>query len=52
MSKLALVSHDGHVVTTEAPAKHANEVEEHQESDPLYVIAAREAERQSTKKHK
>ena len=51
MSALALVDHEGRVLTTDKPTTPSNVVEEHKEDLPLHVIAAREAERQSTKKH-
>ena len=51
MSALALVDHEGRVLTTDKPTTPSNKVEEHKEDLPLHVIAAREAERQSTKKH-
>ena len=50
MSKLALVTPEGRVVTTEKPTAPVNEVEQHQE-EPIWLIAARAAEKQSTKKH-
>ena len=48
--KLVLVSPEGRILNDEKPTTPANEVEQHQE-EPLHVIAAREAEKQSTKKH-
>jgi hypothetical protein len=50
MSALALVDHNGRPFTTENVTPSPSVVEEHQQ-DPLHVIAAREADRQSTKKH-
>ena len=47
MSKLALVTPDGVPVTTENRFDGETLVEE----DPLHVIAAREAAKQSTKNH-
>lgn len=50
MSQPAFITHDGRFVNTDTPATPATEVEEHHE-DPLHVVAAREAAKQSTKKH-
>ncbi len=50
MSKLVLVSPEGRVLNDEKTTTPANEVEQHQD-EPIWVIAAREAEKQSTKKH-
>jgi hypothetical protein len=45
---LALVDHEGRPLTIDKPTTPANDVEEQQE-DPLWVVAAREAAKQSTK---
>ncbi len=46
MSKLALVDHEGRVLVDTKPTTPSPEVED----EPIWVTAAREAERQSTKK--
>jgi hypothetical protein len=46
MSTLALVDHNGRPLTDEKVPTPSPEVEE----EPIWVIAAREAEKQSTKK--
>ncbi len=48
MSKLVLVSPEGRILNDEKPVTPANEVEQHQE-EPLWLLAAKEATRQSTK---
>ena len=50
MSRLVFVTPEGRVLTDEKTPT-SPVVEEHQIDPPLHVIAAREAERQSTKKH-
>jgi hypothetical protein len=47
MSRLALVDHEGRVLDLD---KKATTPTPEVEDDPIWVIAAREAERQSTKK--
>lgn len=48
MSHIVLVSPEGRVVTADKPISPSPMVEEHKE-DPLWVIAAHEAAKQSTK---
>ena len=45
----AFITHDGRVLSTDKPTPQSPEVETSEE--PLHVIAAREAEKQSTKNH-
>jgi hypothetical protein len=50
MSNIVLVSQEGRVLTMDKPTTTTPMVEDHKE-DHLHVIAAREAAKQSTKKH-
>lgn len=48
MSGLCLVTPEGRIMSDEKPISPSPMVEEHQQ-DPLHVIAARSAQKQSTK---
>ena len=50
MSKLVFVDHNGRPLTNESVSTSPSQVETSEEDPPLHVIAALEAQRQSTRK--